>query len=217
MILHIPSDRSKMTVTFETTPAAPKITLSSLKTSTVSSPSPPPPPPETTVTAVVEPVAVKEDNSKQIIIIWQKTKISEKCKKALATIGTGVHIWDPKIDGSKLDAPTFAKATYNCLILWSGDSSNKTAAQEVHKWYTENRGYIKETGFTVFVVKRRLFSWAGLKSVYEEIATSLKKLPKYGDDLEKLLLNLEDEFPSSENSVAKAIVQKLIDFFTKNV
>lgn len=158
----------------------------------------------------------KEDNSKQIIIIWQKSKISDKCRKALGTIGSGVHIWDPLVDGEKLDAKAFAKATYNCLVLWSGNPDSKTAAQDVHKWYGDNRQYIKDTGFTVYVVKRRIFSWAGLKSVYEEVATALKALPKWGNDLESLLLNLETEFPAAENSVVKALFHKALEFFTKN-
>lgn len=157
----------------------------------------------------------KDDNSKNIIIIWQKSTISDNSRKALGTIGSGVHIWDPLVDGYKLDAQTFAKASFNCLVLWSGNPGSKTAADDVHTWYTQNRQYIKDTGFTVFVVKKRLFSWAGLKSVYEEVATSLKKLPKWGDDLEKLLLNLEEEFPASENTLLSALIQKAIEFFQK--
>jgi hypothetical protein len=170
--------------------------------------------PALTVSSIIEANA-PEDNSKQIIIIWQKSKISDNCKAALATITSGVHIWDPVIDGSKLDAKTFANASYNCLILWAGDKSSKTAAADVHQWYTDNRDYIKSTNFTVYVIPKKLFSFAGIKSVYEDAATAMKALPKWHPNLEQLLLKFEEKFPESEVTFLKGLFYKILSLVTK--
>lgn len=161
-------------------------------------------------TAPVIPYDRVTDNSKKIIIIWQKSTISDSCKQALSTIASGVHIWDPKVDGAKLDAETFAQASYGCLVLWAGDPSYKTAAQDVHSWFTNNRSYIKKTNFTVYVIPKKLFSFAGLKSVYEDCATAIKSLPKWHSNLEHLLLNFEEQFPTAEYGFLRALFNKLI-------
>lgn len=154
------------------------------------------------------------DNSNKIIIIWQKSAISAACKQALATVTGGVHIWDPTIDGSKYDGPTFAASSTACLILWAGDPSSKTAATDVHSWYTANRAYIKSTGFTVYVIPKKFFSLAGLKSVYEDSAVAIKALPKWHPDLQSLLTNFEAKFPSSEFGYLTALYNKLLSIIT---
>lgn len=154
------------------------------------------------------------DNSKKIIIIYQKSSISSAVKKALSTCPNNVHFWDPIVDAS-LDAPAFAQASYNILILWAGDPNNKNAATAVHTWYTNNRAYIKQTGIVGFVIPKKLFSAAGLKSVYEDAFQALKAIPKWAPNLEHLLLNFEEEFPSSEYSIIKALFNKFISAITK--
>lgn len=155
------------------------------------------------------------DVSQKVIIIWQKSSISENCQKALATIKGGVHIWNPIIDGQKLDVDTFAVASYNVLILWAGDPASKTAAAEVHTWFVNNRKDIKARGILTYVIPKKFFSFAGLKSVYEDTATALKALPKWHPDLHQLLLNLEEKFPESEIGHLKALLVKLVSLVTK--
>lgn len=153
----------------------------------------------------------------KVLIIWQKSTISSACQTALATVESGVHIWSPTIDGQKLDAPTFANASYGCLILWAGDPSSSTAAADVHTWVTNNRTYLKANpNIVCYVVPTKIFSVAGLKSVYEDFATAIKALPKWSDDLHNLLLNFEAQFPTSEVSTITALLQKVYSFFTKN-
>lgn len=159
--------------------------------------------------------AASLDNSRKIVIIYQKSTISKRVQQALSTIAGGVHIWNPTIDGQKLDAATFATSTYSCLILHSGDTTSKTAAEDVHTWVANNRAYIKSTGMVLYVVPTKIFSLAGLKSVYADLGTTIKAIPKWADDLHHLLLNLEDQFPAGEHSVFKALINKIIGFVTK--
>lgn len=159
--------------------------------------------------------AASADNSKKVIVVWQKSTISAACKQALATISGGVHIWDPTIDGTKFDATAFSASSWSCLILWAGDPSSKTAAADVHTWYVANRTYIKSTNFQVYVIPKKLFSLAGLKSVYEDTATALKALPKWHPDLHQLLLNFEQQFPTSEFSLLKGLWNKIVAAVTK--
>lgn len=170
---------------------------------------------ETDSTSVDTTTTPTTDNSTKIIIIYQKSTISQNVQKALSTIAGGVHIWSPTIDGQKLDAPAFAAATYSCLILHSGDPNSKTAAADVHTWVANNRAYIKSTGMVLYVVPTKIFSFAGLKSVYADLGTTIKAIPKWAENLEHLLLNLEDQFPASEHSVIRALINKIIGFITK--
>lgn len=155
-----------------------------------------------------------DDNSNKVIIIWQKSSISDACKNALATIEGGVHIYDPLID-TTLDAPAFSKSTQNCLVLWAGNPTTKTAASDVHTWYTANRAYIKQTQFQVYVIPTKFFSLLGLESVYTDCATAIKALPKWSSNLHKLLLQYEAKFPTSEYSVIEAIFNKVKSLVTK--
>lgn len=154
--------------------------------------------------------------SKKVIIIWQKSTISSACKKALATIEGGVHVWDPLVDGQKLDAEVFVKASYDCLILWSGDTAIKTAAADVHTWLSKNRAYIKTNAITTYVIPSKLFSLAGIHSVYEDFAIAIKALPKWSEDLGSLLIKFEAQFPTGEVSVVMGLINKAIHFFSKN-
>ncbi len=152
----------------------------------------------------------------KVLIIWQKSKISPACRKALATINAGVHIWDPVIDGQKLDAQAFVNASYDCLILWAGNPNVKTSAADVHTWVSNNRAFIKTSDITSYVIPTKIFSLAGIKSVYEDFAVAIKALPKHAADLGALLVKLEAKFPESEVSLLKGLVEKALSFFTKN-
>lgn len=159
--------------------------------------------------------AATADNSRKVIIVWQKSTISDSCKKALGTVTGGVHIYDPQIDGAKFDAAAFAASSWSCLVLWAGNPASKTAAADVHDWLVANRPYIKQTKFIVYVIPKKFFSFLGLQSVYEDFATAIKALPKWHPDLHKLLLNFEEQFPEAEHSALYAIYQKLVSLITK--
>lgn len=155
------------------------------------------------------------DNSRKVIIIWQKSTISDACKTALGTITGGVHIYDPQIDGVKFDAAAFAASSWSCLVLWAGNPASKTAASDVHDWLVANRAYVKQTQFVVYVIPKKFFSLLGLKSVYEDFATAIKSLPKWHPDLHRLLLAFEERFPESEHSALYAVYQKIVSLITK--
>ncbi len=154
--------------------------------------------------------------SKKVLIIWQKSTISKACKQAMATIEGGVHIWDPVIDGQKLDGSAFEAASYDCLILWAGNTKQKNAAEEVHNWVTKNRAFIKANGIKSYVIPTKIFSLAGIESVYEDFAISLKSLPKWSDNLGNLLVKMENKFPESEVSLLSGLFSKLLTLFSKN-
>lgn len=159
--------------------------------------------------------AATADNSRKVIIIWQKSTISDNAKTALGTVTGGVHIYDPQIDGAKFDAAAFAASSWSCLVLWAGNPASKTAASDVHDWLVANRQYVKQTKFVVYVIPKKFFSLLGLKSVYEDFATAIKALPKWHPDLHKLLLAFEEQFPESEHSTLYALYSKIVSLITK--
>lgn len=159
--------------------------------------------------------AASLDNSKKVVIVWQKSTISAACKQALATITSGVHIWSPTIDGQKLDATAFATASYQVLILWAGDPTDKTAAESVHQWIANNRKYIQSTGMVLYIIPSKLFSLCGIESVYADLGQTVKALPKWAPNLHTLLVNFEAKFPPAEVSFLRGLLQKLAALVTK--
>lgn len=158
--------------------------------------------------------------SNKIIILYQKSKISNAVQEALSTIASGhVHIYNSKIDGPKFDVQSFVDSSYTVLILWAGQSVSEAGA--CHNWIIANKNAMKSSGITFFLVPSQWFSRLGIKSVYADLGVVIKSVPKYapklGKTLDRLLLEFEEEFPPSEVSLIKGIGLKVWSLLKKSL